>query len=346
MYETKVLPADEKGIDLAERLLRAGELVGLPTETVYGLGADALNERAVPKIFVAKGRPQDNPLIVHVHDRSQLGGLTRSVPERAERLIRRFWPGPLTLILEKSAAVPDCVTAALPTVALRCPSHPAARALLARGIPIAAPSANLSGRPSTTTAQHVLSDLRGRIPLILDGGPCQVGLESTVLDVSRPGRAVLLRPGGVTREMLEEALGEPVDLGHGVLEPLAAGEKALSPGLKHTHYKPKARVLLFEGEPEAQCREMAAAYDEAARRGERPLLLCRDGLARSLKPRDCLPLGLSDQEIAARLFAALREADDRGAGLVLLQGVPETGVGLAVMNRALRAAGFDTRQCK
>lgn len=343
-YETKLLPVNEQSLRLAEALLRGGELVGLPTETVYGLGADALNEQAVPKIYAAKGRPQDNPLIVHIYESGQLQDLAARVPDRALRLIERFWPGPLTLILPKHDRVPDCVTAGLPTVAVRCPSHEGARALLRSGVVIAAPSANLSGRPSPTTAQHVWHDLAGRIPLILDGGPCQVGLESTVVDVSRD-RAVLLRPGGVTREMLQEALGEEVALGKGVMEPLAETDKPLSPGLKHTHYKPKARVLLFLGEGQALCAGLSAAFDRAAAEGQSPVLLCQEGLAKDLAPRASLSLGTDEQQMAARLFAALREADELGHDLVLLQGVSQQGVGLAVMNRALRAAGFEVRRC-
>lgn len=342
-YDTRLLPVNDESLRLAQTLLRAGEVVALPTETVYGLGADAFNEEAVRNIFKVKGRPQDNPLIVHIYDKSQLDRLAAEVPERAKKLIERFWPGPLTLILKKKPQVPDSVTAHLPTVAVRCPSHPGARALLKSGIFIAAPSANLSGRPSTTTAQHVLDDHAGKIPLILDGGPCQVGLESTVVDVSG-GHAVLLRPGGITREVLEETLGEPVALGKGVLQPLEDGEQALSPGLKHTHYKPRARVIVFEGETDALCRGLAQAYDEAAA-GDRPVLMCMEALCEKLRPRESLSLGKDAQQMASRLFADLRRADELGYGLILLQGVEETGLGLAVMNRALRAAGFETRRC-
>ena len=245
--ETRICPPTEENLRLAGEILRAGGLVGMPTETVYGLAADATNPKAALSVFAAKGRPADNPLIVHISDLSQLPGVVREVPERAKKLLSAFWPGPLTMILEKAPAIPAEVTAGLDTVAVRFPVHPVARALIdAAGRPLAAPSANLSGRPSTTTAEHVLHDLQGRIPLILDGGPCQVGLESTVVDLSR-GPAVLLRPGGVTREMLEAALGEPVALGKGVMEPLPEGEKALSPGLKHRHYAPRAQVVVVLG---------------------------------------------------------------------------------------------------
>ena len=199
--ETKLLNADDAALNEAAELLRQGQLVAFPTETVYGLGANALDPRAVLSIFAAKGRPADNPLIVHVWNRAQLADICRVTP-LAEKLMDAFWPGPLTLLLERTKAVPDCVTAGLPTVAVRMPSHPVAAEMLRRcGLPIAAPSANLSGKPSPTTAQHVYNDMRGRVPLILDGGACDVGLESTVLDISHE-RPCILRPGGVTQAML------------------------------------------------------------------------------------------------------------------------------------------------
>ena len=215
---TQVLPADEASLALASRLLAEGQLVAFPTETVYGLGANALNAQAVPGIFAAKGRPADNPLIVHIWDRSQLSGLCH-VPEAALPLMDAFWPGPLTLIMPRKPAVPDAVTAGLDTVAVRMPSHPVAAALLKTcNLPIAAPSANRSGKPSPTTARHVLEDMDGRIPLIIDGGSCDVGLESTVVDVCH-GRPCILRPGGVTRDMLEAVVG-PVEVAGSALQAL------------------------------------------------------------------------------------------------------------------------------
>ena len=245
--QTKVLKPTPESLALAAEILQKGGLVAFPTETVYGLGADATNAEAAKAIFAAKGRPADNPLIVHISNLSMLPEIVSSVPEAAQKLMNAFWPGPLTIIMPKGKKIPYAVTAGLETVAVRFPVHPDAQAMIERcGLPIAAPSANLSGKPSPTTAAHVFEDMDGRIPLILDGGPCQVGLESTVVDATH-GHIILLRPGGVTREMLEEALGEEVALGKGVMEPLADGEKALSPGLKHKHYAPKAEVKVVLG---------------------------------------------------------------------------------------------------
>ena len=236
--KTRVMNAESpEAVALAARLFSEGQLVGFPTETVYGLGANALDRDAVLSIFAAKGRPADNPLIMHIWDRGQLEGLC-GVPEGAETLMDAFWPGPLTMLFPRTERVPDAVTAGLPTVAVRMPSLPCTRKLLeACGLPIAAPSANRSGRPSPTTAAHVLEDMDGRIPLILDGGPCQVGLESTVLDLTH-GQPVILRPGGITKEMLEKALGTEVAVAGSVLRPLKQDEKALSPGMRYRHYAP------------------------------------------------------------------------------------------------------------
>ena len=244
---TELCQADDASIRRAAALLRAGELVAFPTETVYGLGADALNAEASARIFAAKGRPADNPLIAHIAGENGLAGLIALEPCACARaLMRAFWPGPMTLIFPKSPRVPREVTAGLDTVAVRMPSHPVARALIsAAQTPIAAPSANRSGRPSPTTAAHVLEDMEGRIPLILDGGPCEVGLESTVVDVTG-ARPRILRPGGVTLEMLEGVVGD-VDVDEGVLHQLQAGSQARSPGMKYKHYAPKGEVTIVTG---------------------------------------------------------------------------------------------------
>lgn len=333
---TQVLPPTPENIALAAEIFQKGGLVGLPTETVYGLGADATNEAAARAIFAAKGRPADNPLIVHIWNRDQLRGIVAEVPARARALMDAFWPGPLTLILKKHPDVPDAVTAGLETVAVRFPVHPVAQAMLqAAGLPIAAPSANLSGRPSPTTAAHVLHDLNGRIPLIIDGGPCQVGLESTVVDATGDP-VVLLRPGGVTREMLESALGEPVNLGKGVMEPLAEGEKALSPGLKHKHYAPRAQVRVVLGE-DGPRREYILS---AARGDEKPCVLCLEGHRALYEGLDVLSAGQTPEDYAHNLFSALRAADEQGYTHIYAEGLSTEGVGLAVMNRVERAAGF------
>lgn len=235
----------ENGTNVCGRIIRAGGLVAFPTETVYGLGANGLDGCAVEKIFAAKGRPGDNPLILHIAKKSDLKQLWKHVPDKARQLADAFWPGPLTMVYLKSDIVPPQVTAGLSTVAVRMPEHKTALALIrAAGVPIAAPSANLSGKPSPTCAQHVLDDLDGCIDAIIDGGDCRVGVESTVL--SLVGTPTVLRPGGVTREMLESVIGH-VDIAHAVLNPLKNGETAASPGMKYKHYAPECDVVIADG---------------------------------------------------------------------------------------------------
>ena len=326
---TELCQADEASIRRAAALLRAGELVAFPTETVYGLGADALNGEAAARIFAAKGRPADNPLIAHIAGESGLAGLIAGEPCACARaLMRAFWPGPMTLIFPKSPRVPREVTAGLDTVAVRMPSHPVARALIrAAQTPIAAPSANRSGRPSPTTAAHVLEDMEGRIPLILDGGPCEVGLESTVVDVTGV-RPRILRPGGVTLEMLEGVVGD-VDVDEGVLHQLQAGSQARSPGMKYKHYAPKGEVTIVTGPRAAQ--EIARLYDAADGRAAILAFSQADYGARRVYRLKNAP---------GELFAALRQLDEDGMETIYAEDVPTTGVGLAVMNRLMRAAAF------
>ena len=326
---TELCQADDASIRRAAALLRAGELVAFPTETVYGLGADALNGEAAARIFAAKGRPADNPLIAHIAGESGLAGLIALEPCACARaLMRAFWPGPMTLIFPKSPRVPREVTAGLDTVAVRMPSHPVARALIrAAQTPIAAPSANRSGRPSPTTAAHVLEDMEGRIPLILDGGPCEVGLESTVVDVTG-ARPRILRPGGVTREMLEGVVGA-VDVDEGVLHQLQAGSQARSPGMKYKHYAPKGEVTIVTGPRAAQ--EIARLYDAADGRAAILAFSQADYGARRVYRLKNAP---------GELFAALRQLDEDGMETIYAEDVPTAGVGLAVMNRLMRAAAF------
>lgn len=326
---TELCQADDASIRRAAALLRAGELVAFPTETVYGLGADALNAEASARIFAAKGRPADNPLIAHIAGESGLAGLIAGEPcACARKLMRAFWPGPMTLIFPKSPRVPREVTAGLDTVAVRMPSHPVARALIsAAQTPIAAPSANRSGRPSPTTAAHVLEDMEGRIPLILDGGPCEVGLESTVVDVTG-ARPRILRPGGVTLEMLEGVVGD-VDVDEGVLHQLQAGSQARSPGMKYKHYAPKGEVTIVTGPRAAQ--EIARLYDAADGRAAILAFSQADYGARRVYRLKNAP---------GELFAALRQLDEDGMETIYAEDVPTTGVGLAVMNRLMRAAAF------
>jgi len=339
--ETLLLPSDAESLSLAADLLRSGQLVAFPTETVYGLGANALDPDAVLSVFAAKGRPADNPLIVHIHDRAQLDGLC-IVPEKAVPLMDAFWPGPLTILFEKLPAVPDVVTAGLPTVAVRMPSHPVSTAMLrACNLPVAAPSANSSGRPSPTLASHVLEDMRGRIPLILDGGPCDVGLESTVLDLCH-GTPTILRPGGVTKKMLESVLHTEVLLAGSILRPLKPDEKALSPGMRYKHYAPKGQVTLVEGEADAVVSRLLELYRQEASQGRKTCVLCFTEHMDAL--RDCCPHDIGSREdtreIAHRLFHTLRILDEEGMEYVFSEVVPPEGVGLAVMNRLGRAAAF------
>ncbi len=338
---TDCVQADPSTLARAAKLLRQGEVVAFPTETVYGLGADATNPEAVRRIFAAKGRPSDNPLIVHVASVADVAPLVTHIDDRARRLMTAFWPGPLTLVLPKSDRVPPEVSAGLDTVGVRLPAHPVAQALIrAAGVPIAAPSANRSGRPSPTTARHVLEDMDGRIPMIVDGGACDVGVESTVLDVTGDV-AVVLRPGGITPEMLREVLGE-VRVDDSALRPLVT-EQPRSPGMKYKHYAPQARMIIVSGGETARMRRMQQAYDEAERTGQRPVLLAARQRQAAFAPRAFSACGSVDDPTAAanELFAVLRALDAQDYDLIIAEAVDAQGIGLAVMNRLGRAAGFD-----
>ncbi len=340
---TEVLVPDDDALMLASRLLHEGQLVGFPTETVYGLGANALNKEAVMSVFSAKGRPADNPLIVHIWNENQLADLCE-VPDKAKILMDAFWPGPLTMLFPKKESVPSEVTAGLPTVAIRMPSHPVAAAMLkACNLPVAAPSANRSGRPSPTSAAHVLEDMDGRIPLILDGGDCEVGVESTVLDLCN-GQPCILRPGGITKEMLEKVLGEEVVLAGSILRPLRSDEKALSPGMRYKHYAPKGTVTLVDGAPGLVVPALNELVTRELSAGRKACALCFTEHVEFLK--DCDPHDIGsvsdDSEVARRLFNVLRQLDEEGIEVAYSEVVPPEGVGLAVMNRLGRAAAFRT----
>lgn len=337
--KTVVAPCSPEGIDRAAGLIRAGRLVAFPTETVYGLGANGLDGQAVLSIFKAKGRPSDNPLILHVSRLSEvLPLIAEPMADGARRLADAFWPGPLTMVLPKSGIVPNEVTAGLDTVAVRMPSHPAALRLIEKaGVPVAAPSANRSGRPSPTRAEHVLEDMSGRIDMVLDGGPCRVGLESTVVDMTG-GVPRILRPGGVTPEMIENALGA-VLVDESAMRPLREGETARSPGMKYRHYAPKGRLTIVRGEKDAVAGAIAALYDAAESRGERCAILAAS--AERYGARRARALGGTPEEAAAALFQALREMDEQNMQRIFAEAVDAAGVGLAVMNRLGRAAGFD-----
>jgi L-threonylcarbamoyladenylate synthase len=324
------------GILHAAGILRRGGLVAFPTETVYGLGADALNGEAVARIFAAKGRPLDNPLIVHIEHTLQIERLAVNIPAEAYILAERFWPGPLTLVLESAQVVPSETTGGLDTVALRLPQHPVALELLrAAGVPVAAPSANLSGRPSPTTARHVLDDLSGRIDAVLDGGPCTVGVESTVLDI-RGGEPLLLRPGGVTMEEISAVLGKECRL--------AMWENGLpppSPGLKYAHYSPRAPLYLVTGSPPAVLSKLRGLVEHYHELGKNVGLLISSENVGKLACEQMEVLGSRHDPAAqaAELFAALRRFDEKGVDVILAEGYAEKGVGLALMNRLRKAAG-------
>lgn len=329
---------DEEALAEAARVLRAGGLVAFPTETVYGLGGNALDGAACTRIFQVKGRPQDNPLIVHVAGKDEAFRLVGEWNEAAERCAQAFWPGPLTLVLPKSSAIPDEVTAGLGTVAVRMPSHPVALALIRKaGLPIAAPSANLSGKPSPTSGAHVWHDLAGRIPLILDAGSSEVGLESTVLDLSG-SVPTILRPGGIGKEQLTAALGEVrVDRPSGDHPPKA-------PGMKYRHYAPKGEMLLLGRTQDKVLERMAEGILKAHRRGKRVGILCTSENASYLHtqlPDLLFVLGSANrpEEVASNLYEGLRLCDSQDMDIILAEGIEENGIGSAVMNRLKKAAG-------
>lgn len=319
----------------AAELLRRGCLVALPTETVYGLGANGLDPEAVEHIFQAKGRPQDNPLILHVPNDRWLERYCQDIPPTAYELTRRFWPGPLTLILPRRGIVPDVVTAGMDTVGMRCPDHPVTRAILELAdVPVAAPSANTSGKPSPTTAAHVLADMDGKIDAVVDGGPCSVGVESTIVDLTvTPPQ--LLRPGGVTLEELEAVLGT-VTVDKAVTQLLNAEEKPRAPGMKYRHYAPQAPVTVVRGAP-----ERTAAYIQT-QLGPTSGVICFDEFAGLFSGHVVEQLGpVGDQtEQARHIFDALRAFDATAVTEIWAQSPEASGIGLAVTNRLNKAAGF------
>lgn len=337
--KTEILRGDPAGISRAGAVLRAGGLVAIPTETVYGLAADALDPAAVCKIFAAKGRPADNPLIVHIVAVDQWEPLVRSIPSDALRLAEAFWPGPLTIILEKSDIIPQETSGGLETVAVRCPSHPLARAVIqAAGRPLAAPSANPSGRPSPTRFSHVKTDLFGKVDALLDGGDCAVGVESTVVSLAG-GTPRVLRPGGVTVEQLEAVLGR-VEVDPAVSGAMAPGAKAASPGMKYKHYAPKAQVEILDGSPEQFADYINKKNPTGSGSGGLVALSFDDTLPLLKVPAVAFGPRYDGREQARRLFAALLRLDELGAERVFAQRPQTAGVGLAVYNRLARAAAF------
>lgn len=331
--ETKILSQSQ--VKQAAEIIKNGGLVVMPTETVYGLGADSFNPKAVANIFKAKNRPMDNPLIVHIASIDDLKSLTNEIPKKALMLANAFWPGPLTMVLPKADIVPDEVSAGLNTVAVRYPSHPLAEALIIlSGTPIAAPSANLSGSPSPTELSHVIADMSGHVDAILDGGSCEVGLESTVIslvsDIPR-----LLRPGGVTVNDIESVIGK-IEIDDAVMDKLKAGEKATSPGMKYKHYAPRAKVIVLKGTGEQYIGYVNAHKQNGVG------AICFDEDTKKLRTT-FYSLGPKDDfsAQARNLFSILRKIDENGINLAYAHCPKLDGIGLAVYNRLIRAAGFE-----
>lgn len=336
MKTLKLLSRNKDDVLKAASLLKQGEVVAIPTETVYGLGANALDENAVKQIFIAKGRPQDNPLIVHINNLDWLTKLCDFVPQMALDLAQNFWPGPLTMVFKKSDLVPDSISRGLDTVAIRYPNHKVAlKVIELAGTPIAAPSANTSGRPSTTNGDHVFDDLNGKISAILYDNQCVVGVESTVLDLTTD-KPILLRPGGVTREQIEKIIGE-IDVDKSIFQKIDNDKKVNSPGMKYKHYAPKAEVLVLTGNHE----KTAQYIKEHCQINDG--ILCFDEYFDMFNEQNILTFGsFSDiSEQARLLFLNLRKFDDMNVTKIYAQCPDGQGLGLAISNRLQKASGFN-----
>lgn len=332
-------PEEDEALRRAGNIIREGGLVAFPTETVYGLGGDALNRLSSRRIYEAKGRPQDNPLIVHICRFEDMKEIVSEVPEEAVRIAEAFWPGPLTIILKKADCVPEETTGGLNTVAVRFPSNPVARKLIEYGGGyIAAPSANRSGRPSPTLAKYVMEDMDGRIDMIVDGGAVGIGLESTIIDltVSPPQ---ILRPGYVTQEMLTEVLGE-VDTDAAILRP-DSGQAPRAPGMKYRHYAPRGELVIVQGSPEAVAAYINKVSDEERLQGEKTGVIGTSEFLDKYRADvvKCVGSRRDEESIARHLFSVLREFDEEGVTRIYSESFESSGLGQAIMNRLLRAAG-------
>ena len=342
--ETKVIKVnpinpEEELIKEAAELIKDGKLVAFPTETVYGLGANGLDGEASSRIFTAKGRPQDNPLILHISSLEELKPLVKSIPKEAEIIAERFWPGPITMIFERSSLISDVITAGLDTVAIRMPKHPVASALIkASGVPIAAPSANTSGRPSPTQAEHVIEDLYGKIDMIIDGGATGVGLESTVLDLTSD-RPTILRPGGVTLEDLRPIIPD-VTLDLSIIKD---GENIIpkSPGQKYRHYAPKADMIVYCGDVEDIVKAINKKAKELVENGKKVGIMATDETKDKYQEGMVISVGnrRDKRTIAHNLFNILRKFDEKKVNVILAEGVEFQGIGIAIMNRMKKASG-------
>jgi L-threonylcarbamoyladenylate synthase len=343
--KTEIIKIDSSNIEMdkiayAADVIRSGGLVAFPTETVYGLGANALDQEAVKKIFKAKGRPADNPLIVHISDKSEVNRLVTGMPPDAPRLMETFWPGPLTLVMKKSEIVPHIITAGLDSVAVRMPSHPVAMALIAEsGTPVAAPSANTSGKPSPTMPEHVIEDMSGKVEIIIEAGSTNVGLESTVLDLTVVP-PVILRPGGITPAQLLEVLKE-VDVDPGLFSNNIKGIPPKSPGVKYRHYSPKADVMVVEGELDMVVEKINRLIKEHSQNNLKIGVLATEETKNRYFGVEVISAGSRNrpETIASNLFRALREFDNRQVDLILAEAVESSGIGFAIMNRLDKASG-------
>lgn len=331
---------DTDVMEQAGKLIAEGELVAFPTETVYGLGGDALDPDASRRIYAAKGRPSDNPLIVHIADFDDMKRVAREVPEQAKKLADAFWPGPLTMIVWKSDAVPEATTGGMQTVAVRMPNHPVALELIRRsGCLIAAPSANTSGRPSPTEAQHVAEDLSGKIAMILDGGPVGIGIESTIIDLTEE-KPMILRPGYITPEMLSEVLQEEVVIDPGII---AADDtrKPKAPGMKYKHYAPKAEMIIVDGAQDAVIHKINELTAAKRAEGKKVAVIATDETKDRYDAQVILSMGKRADEdaIAQHLYKILRECDELDVGEIYSECFQTPRIGQAIMNRLLKAAG-------
>ena len=352
MMKTKIIQIDENNINNAAveeagRILAEGGLVAFPTETVYGLGADGLNETAAKRIYAAKGRPSDNPLILHITSMEELVPLVREIPETAKALAEAFWPGPMTMIFQKSDLVPYGTTGGLDTVAVRMPSHPVARAVIkAAGTPIAAPSANTSGRPSPTKASHVVEDMDGKIDMIVDGGEVGIGLESTIIDVSED-TPTILRPGYITKEMLEQVIGG-VALDRASLGQMAPGVHPKAPGMKYRHYAPKAELTIYRGSVPAAARAINEALRTAAAEGKRAGVICTEesvGLYEA-PVKKIIGTRTQPETIAHNLYDVLRAFDEEAVDCIFSESFDDSPLSGAIMNRLTKAAGHRIIECR
>lgn len=332
---------DMKVIDEAAEILRSGNLVAFPTETVYGLGANALEEDASKKIYEAKGRPSDNPLIVHVADKEQIIPLVTEIPKKAELLMEAFWPGPMTLIFNKSSKVPHGTTGGLDTVAIRMPNHEIALTLIRHsGIPIAAPSANTSGRPSPTTARHVMDDLNGRISMIIDGGEVGIGIESTIVDVTGD-IPMILRPGFISEKMLEKVVGS-VTIDRAILGPLKSDVHPKAPGMKYKHYAPKADFRMFRGDISKVAEHINMLAKEYQDKGAKVGIIASNETKDKYTYGDVVSIGsrLDEITISKNLYKVLRDFDDKEVDYIFGETFENEELGQAIMNRMLKAAGY------